>query len=904
MDLGSFFNEGFHPAVEQKPWMLDCVMELVTPENLTRIMDECAAAEYYALDLETTGLNNRVYNGRTKDTIVGVCLSPDGMHGYYAPLRHIKPGGDPYDCNIPMSVWEPEFLRLLASPARAVFHHGKFDQEFLDHATGGAPWGNWADTNTWDDTLILAYLRNTRERRKGLKHLSEVDLKKEMIELKELFPLDKRKGPLNFSTLDPTEPAVLWYGASDGICTWLLYELLAKQVLGQAMHNQRFTYNLEKKTSVATRWMERNGIPIDLPKVKELITLGQTELLEAIALTYKELNAALGRKVTPPYIKHAIVNRVLGDPDNNFKTQLDEAKGFVARSGLDRVPSYTDAAGKEWLGVYDILSPKQLGMAMLECDIPDLPLTGKSKQVDTSRATMELTTDKWGKKYPFLLRIRRVRELLKALSTYLLPLWNDTDRITGTIKVSFNGTKTDTGRFSTPSGRPDHGGTTFFLQGMPASYVKDRPECMLRLRECIGTRDENKFLVAIDFSGVELRLATNLSGEPMWLKEYFRCSDCDTKFPSGDGKSTPPLPPPHCPTCGGDKIGDIHTLTALNVYGPEAKGEEGWKEKRQNAKGANFALLYGGSANAVQRSTDCDKNEAYRIKRQFDSSYTVMTGWWKRQYRFARDHNYVVTAFGRRYPLPDINLPPRDPKTSRNNGGFIAKAERNSVNGPIQGSSADITKMAMWLCYRLVKARGWEKKLLMTITMHDELVFEIDRDILELAIELICDLMTRNKAILAKRWPVPLQVDTDIGKTWAASWNLNAVRQSGVWPEELKPWFTGLPAPEPPAPEAAVAAAPVAATGGAPAAPVAGAAPPVVVAPKVAMPAGVCAYTYTLRRPLGVGLINNVAECIVGAKGPQPLFLRDMGGQELAWPNGTVLVDAVQFEALAKHYKV
>ena len=876
MDLGAFFDT--KRKVEQKPWMEKCVMVLATAGNLKTLIDKCIASGLYALDLETTGLNNRVYNGRTKDRIVGVCLSPDGVEGYYIPLQHKKDDGTPYAANIPMSVFEPEFMRLLDSDARAIFHNGKFDQEFLEFATGTGSWGNWDDTNRWEDTLILAYLRNTRERRKGLKYLSEKDLDKEMIELHELFPPDHPKSNLDFSLLDPTELPVLWYGASDGICTWLLYDLLSKQVLEHKLHNQKFIYGLEKKNSVATRWMERNGIPIDLVKVKELITLGQRELVEALIYTYSELNNFLGRKVTPPYIKHAITKRVLDDPTKPIKEQLDAAKVYCHQAGLDRVGVHTDTAGKEWPGVYDILSAKQLGQALLECSVPDLPLTEKSKQVDTSRAALEAVTEKWGSQYPFLLRIRRVRELLKALSTYLQPLWNDTDRTLGNIKVNFVGTKVDTGRFSTPSGKPEFGGTTFFLQGIPAPYVKDRPECMLRLRECITVENDEEFLVAIDFSGVELRLGTNLSGEPLWEKEYFRCSDCDQQFPKGDGSSTPENPPPFCPKCGSDKIGDIHTLTALQVYGPNAKDQPGWKEKRQRGKGANFALLYGGSANAVERSTKCDKNEAFRIKRQFDSSYTVMTNWWARQHQFGRQHGYVVTAFGRKYPVPDINLPPVDPKTGNRNGGFVAKAERNAVNGVIQGASADITKMAMWLVYQLVRKRGWEKKLRMIITMHDELVFLIHREILEEAVDLICNLMTRNKAILNRKWPIPLAVDVDIGKTYAAAWKLFECQHKGEFPDELKPWFEGgTKAKEAPVAVLEDDRKPIPTTG---------------------------AYVHKLRKPLTQGLLNDLAICIVYSKGKQPLFVQEINGVELGWPDGTVLVDAERFVSMARDHGI
>ena len=148
------------------------------------------------------------------------------------------------------------------------------------------------------------------------------------------------------------------------------------------------------------------------------------------------------------------------------------------------------------------------------------------------------------------------------------------------------------------------------------------------------------------------------------------------------------------------------------------------------------------------------------------------------------------TAFGRRYPVPDILLPKRDPKTGRENGAFIAKAERNSLNGPIQGTSADLTKLAMALVYKAMKTRGWLDKVHMTITIHDELVFEIEFDIVEAALEVIMPLMISNSAILKLKWPVPLTLDCELGFDWTVPWNLIEYQEGKQpWPEALKPLF-------------------------------------------------------------------------------------------------------------------
>ena len=411
-----------------------------------------------------------------------------------------------------------------------------------------------------------------------------------------------------------------------------------------------------------------------------------------------------------------------------------------------------------------------------EMGVPGLVYTEKSGQVKTSKDVLDAVVERAGAKFPFMAKIKRFREIHKALSNYLMPMLQESEPHDDTMAISFRGHKVDTGRFATPSKQKVkmRGWPGLNLQSLPAGYDPNRPACMRRLRECIVGRD-GKFIVAIDYAGVELRLVTNLSREPKWLSEYFHCSTCDRKFDPNKGKpeggGTPEAPPPRCPNCGSDKIGDLHTLTALTVYGDDATDKPEWKMLRQRAKGANFALCYGGGGSAVSRSTGCDKNEGWRIKNLFDGNYKTLRSWWGAQHAYARQREYVLTAFGRKYPVPDIN---------HGDGGFRSKAERNSVNGPIQGSSADITKLAMALLYKEIKRRGWMTKVLMVITMHDELVFEVDGDVLEEFLAVAEKVMCRNKFVLAQKWPIPLTTDCEIGYDWSVPWDLNTMRAGEI----------------------------------------------------------------------------------------------------------------------------
>jgi hypothetical protein len=283
-----------------------------------------------------------------------------------------------------------------------------------------------------------------------------------------------------------------------------------------------------------------------------------------------------------------------------------------------------------------------------------------------------------------------------------------------------------------------------------------------------------------DYSGVELRIVTNLSKERLWLNEYFRCAGCDLKFPRGEEKQTPKAPPKFCPACGSDKIGDLHTLTALSIYGADAKSRPDWKQLRQNAKGVNFALCYGGSGQAVCLTIGCAKDEGALIKRKFDATYSGLQEWWEKQKTIARYYKKIVTAFGRWYPTPEVD---------HDDGFMRSKADRNAINAPIQGTSADITKISMWRIYEMCRDRGWFEKVNMLITMHDELVFEIDNDIIEEVLPHITKEMISNDDVLALGWPVPLTSDVELGHDWTVHWNIEDAKASGKWPAELVPLF-------------------------------------------------------------------------------------------------------------------
>jgi DNA polymerase I-like protein with 3'-5' exonuclease and polymerase domains len=550
--------------------------------------------------------------------------------------------------------------------------------------------------------------------------------------------------------------------------------------------------------------MERCRVWIDPDKVSELIQIGQIEYFECITEVYDFCNKALGRKIEPGWVRLLRDKFIPDDPDYNINKQIEDLRLEATRSRMDDYDEngHFMKTQSGFAERYDILSRQQLGPLFEELKIPDLRKTEKSEQIMTTQSEIDRLNDKYGHRYSFLPKIKRLGELQKALGTYLISLHRDVGP-DGTLRVNYQQLGTDTGRFTTPSSRRPHldGGTKYPMHGTPATYQKKRPQCLLRIREAIKARP-GKLMAAIDFGGVELRIATILSGEPKWLEEYFRCSTCGQQFEKGDGKSTPQAPPAYCPKCGDDRIGDLHTLTAVTFYGEERMATKEGKGLRQGAKSANFAMAYGGGPSAIMRAIEgCTDQEAARHHRTFNQTYGTLKAWWDQIKSFGRKHGYVATAFGRHYPLPDIRLPISQRDVAKDlrekyeakiaagkeataptsadvkkfmdfNRKFRAKAERNATNGPIQGLSADITKLAMALIYRECKKRGWFDKVAMTITIHDELVFEIDLDLAAEALEVFQEIMTRNKTLLNLKWGVPLTTDCEIGFDWTVPWDI------------------------------------------------------------------------------------------------------------------------------------
>ena len=643
---------------------------------------------------------------------------------------------------------------------------------------------------SFEDTMILAYLRDSRHKRKGLKYLSKIELDREMIELTELFPPKAVKAKkLDFSTLDPGWEPVVWYAAPDAINTLALYHGLRDSVMERDEFgwSQKTIYKLEKACMLATLWMEECQIYIDRDKLETLIRLGHHEWWECVTDVYKSASDILGRDVRPEWFKE--MGRVF-NPDTVDPVFTEVRDSVIASStelDLPLIPKEVKKVGNpkdretvSFPHVYDVTIPQKLGLMMREMEIEGLVATEKTGQVKTNQETLDRVIDEAGDKFPFMKKIKRLREVAKGLGSYLFAIyWDSTPERApeGRVRAAFNGFKVDTGRFATAAPKEKkkqffHGQCRWMVHGTPATYDRSKPDCVRRIREVVAARP-GWMLYAIDYSGVELRIVSNMSGEKKWLEEFFHCSGCDKQFPRDE------TPPSFCPECGSDKIGDIHSLTAVSIFGEGIKeNPKEFKHKRNQSKGVNFGLCYGGGPSAVQRAVETGWDESCRIKNKFDSTFRTLQKWWKKQHLEARKQKYVLTAFGRKYPVPDID---------HEYGNFRAKAERNSVNGPVQGTSADIMKLAMVLVHKLVKSKSWEDRVMLEITIHDELVFEIHNSIAEEAVGAIEKVMVKD-TVKNLGWIVPLKVDVEFGPDWTVPCNLTEMSHNkggGKWTPEF-----------------------------------------------------------------------------------------------------------------------
>ena len=348
----------------------------------------------------------------------------------------------------------------------------------------------------------------------------------------------------------------------------------------------------------------------------------------------------------------------------------------------------------------NVNSARQLGEVLFaKMRITDKPKMTKTRQFSTEEEYLQ----GFAGKHRIVDMILQYRGVKKLLSTYVEALPLLINPATGRIHTSFNQAVTATGRLS--STNPN-------LQNIPV-----RDQMGRRIREAFIPRDENHLLLSADYSQVELRLMAHLSGDPS-LIEAFRQGE------------------------------DIHSATAAKLF--HKTTEEVTSEERRRAKTANFGIIYGISAFGLSQRLDIPRKEAKEIIEGYFASYPKVKEYMDSAITDARERGYVETVFGRRRYLRDI--------ASRN---AVARgvAERNAINAPIQGSAADIMKIAMIEIYRRFQQEGIRSKMILQV--HDEVIVDMLKEEQEQVVEIVKEAMES-----AAQLSVPLISDAGIGTNW------------------------------------------------------------------------------------------------------------------------------------------
>ncbi|NQW35562.1 MAG: DNA polymerase I [Flavobacteriales bacterium] len=358
--------------------------------------------------------------------------------------------------------------------------------------------------------------------------------------------------------------------------------------------------------------------------------------------------------------------------------------------------SIFETAGED----FNLASPKQLGIVLFE----NLKLVDKPKKTKTGQyATGEEVLSKLATTHPIVADILNWRGLIKLQNTYVDALPNEVNPNTKRIHTTFAQTVAATGRLSSIS--PN-------LQNIPI-----RTERGKQVRKAFIPRDENHILLAADYSQIELRLIAEMSGDTA-MKESFLNGE------------------------------DIHKATAANVFNVPLN--EVTQQQRSHAKTVNFGIIYGVSAFGLSQQTNLSRTESKDLIEAYYQTYPTLKTFISNQIDFAKEHGYVETLLGRRRYLKNINS---------HNSIVRAADERNAVNAPIQGSAADIIKIAMInIDKRLIEEKHQSKMLLQ---VHDELIFDVYKPELDQLTTII-----KHEMENAYKLSIPLIVDIGTGNNW------------------------------------------------------------------------------------------------------------------------------------------
>jgi len=414
-----------------------------------------------------------------------------------------------------------------------------------------------------------------------------------------------------------------------------------------------------------------------------------------------------------PLIKKRGVEKVFNEVENPLVRVLVDMEYEGVKVDIDFLNEYSkvlevdakisEERVYEQAGVrFNLASPKQLGEVLFDI----LKLDAKAKKTKTGQyATGEDVLQKMAAKHKIVDDILNFRELTKLKSTYVDSFPALINPKTGRVHTSYAQAVAVTGRLS--STNPN-------LQNIPIRTERGR-----EIRKAFIHREQGRVLVSADYSQIELRIVAAISGDPNMCEAF--------------------------------KLGkDIHTATAAKVYG--IKEADVTKEMRYKAKSVNFGIIYGQGAFGLAENLNISRTEAKEIIDNYKKEFPGIQSYMDQQINNAKELGFVETLMGRKRWLRDIN------SSNFTVRGF---AERNAINSPIQGSAADMIKLAMIKIHGEMKKTKWESKMILQV--HDELVFDAVEKELPALKELILKCM---KEAMVLPNGVPVEAEVGVGKNW------------------------------------------------------------------------------------------------------------------------------------------
>lgn len=412
-----------------------------------------------------------------------------------------------------------------------------------------------------------------------------------------------------------------------------------------------------------------------------------------------------------PMLLERNANKLAAEIENPLIYVLADMEKEGVRIDAETLAAYSaqlqEEISKAELSVYEkaglkfnLASPKQLGEVLFD----HLKLDPKAKKTKTGQyQTGEDVLTALANKSDIVQDILDFRQMQKLKSTYVDALPLLVNPRTGRVHTSYNQAVAATGRLS--SNNPN-------LQNIPIKTERGR-----EVRKAFIARDENHILLSADYSQIELRIIAEISKEANMLDAFLNGID-------------------------------IHTATAAKVYGIGI--DEVTSTQRRNAKAVNFGIIYGQSAFGLSQNLNIPRKEAAEIIEQYFTQYPGIKNYMSDTMNFARENGYVETIMGRRRYLRDINSA---------NMTVRGYAERNAINAPIQGSAADMIKIAMINIHKDMKEQKLQSK--MTMQVHDELVFDVIKSEKDAVKEIIT-----NRMKTAIKTEVPIEIEIGEGVNW------------------------------------------------------------------------------------------------------------------------------------------